>query len=283
MKYIRSFAAPLALSLALVAGACSTKDKGSDTLAADTALNNDLRLANQDSAAQPALTDVPAGSKTPTATKKTTGGGTGTKTVAKTPTPTKTTTPAGNTVTKTPAGSAGVVASIPSGSNITLTSNERVCTNTKRVGDRFTATVAETVTGAGGASIPSGAQAVVQVTSLKRSENANDEIIMGFNVISVTFGGKTYNVDATTQSAAVEKVRNQPKSKDAQKVAIGAAIGAAAGQVLGKDTKSTVIGAAAGAAAGTAVAVGTANYEGCVAQGGRIVVKLNNSMSVIAD
>ena len=279
MKYIRSFAAPLALSLALVAGACSTKDDASDTLASDSALNADLALANRDTAAQPGLSDVPAGG-TGTA-KKTTGGSTGTKTTTKTSTPTKTA--SGNVVTKTPSGSAGVVASIPSGSNITLTSNSKVCTNTHKVGDRFTANVAETVTGSGGASIPAGAQAVVQVTSLKRSENANDEIVMGFNVLSISFGGKTYNVDATTQSASVEKVRNQPKSKDAQKVAIGAAIGAAAGQVLGKDTKSTVIGAAAGAAAGTAVAVGTANFEGCVNPGARIVIKLNNSMSVIAD
>ena len=280
MKYIRSFAAPLALSLALFAGACSTKDKGSDTLASDSALSADLKLANQDSAAQPALTDVPSGGAAPAATKKTTGGSTGTKTT--TSTPTKTTTAAGNTVTKTPAGSAGVISSIPSGATIALTSNTKVCTNTHKVGDRFTANVAESVSGSGGASIPAGAQAVIQVTSLKRSENANDDIVMGFNVISLTFGGKTYNVDATTQSASIEKVRSSTKSKDLQKVAIGTAIGAAAGQVLGKDTKSTVIGAAAGAAVGTGAAVATANYEGCVNPGARIVVRLNNAMSVIA-
>jgi hypothetical protein len=274
MKYIRKFAAPLALSLALIAGACSSKDDASDTLAADTSLNNDLRLANQDSA-NPQLRDVAAG--TSTATKKTTGGGTGTKTT----TPTKT--PAGNTVTKTPAGSAGVIKSIPSGSTVTLTSNSKVCTNTHKVGDRFTANVASEVTGSGGATIPAGAQAVVQVTSLKRSENANDNVEMGFRVISISYGGKTYNVDATTQSAQVDKVRASSKSNDAKKVAVGAAIGAVAGQVLGKDTKSTVIGAAAGAAAGTGAAIATANYEGCVNPGARIVVRLDNAMSVVAD
>ena len=277
MKYIRMFAAPLALSLALVAGACSTKDDGADTLAADTSLNNDLALANRDSA-NPQLNDVAkTPTTTPTATKKTTGGGTGTKTT----TPTKT--PAGNTVTKTPAGSAGVIKSIPSGSTVTLTSNTKVCTNTHKVGDRFTANVASEVTGSGGATIPVGAQAVVQVTSLKRSENANDNVEMGLRVISISFGGKTYNVDATTQSAQVDKVRASSKGNDAKKVAIGAAIGAAAGQVLGKDTKSTVIGAAAGAAAGTGAAIATANYEGCVNPGARIVVKLDNSMTVVAD
>jgi hypothetical protein len=277
MKYIRLFAAPLALSLALVAGGCSSKDNANDTLAADTSLNNDLKLANSDSA-NPQLNDVAKGTTTtPTATKKTTGGGTGSKTTVASKTP------AGNTVTKTPAGSAGVIRSIPSGSTVTLTSNTKVCTNTHKVGDRFTANVAEQVTGSGGATIPQGAQAVVQITSLKRSENSNDNVEMGFRVISISFGGKTYNVDATTQSAQVDKVRNSSKGNDAKKVAIGAAIGAAAGQVLGKDTKSTVIGAAAGAAAGTGAAIATANYEGCVNPGARIVVRLDNAMTVVAD
>ncbi len=280
MKYIRSFATPLALSLALVAGACSGGDNNRDTLASDTSLNNDLRLANQDSAAQPQLRDDAAAGTAPAMTKKTTGGGTGTKTMTRTPT--RSTTPVGNTVTRTPAGSAGVIASIPSGSNITLTAASKVCTNTVKVGDSFMANVAESVQGSGGAMIPAGARAVVRITSLSRSENANDPIEMGFKVVSLTFGGKSYDVDATTQSADVSRVRNQPKKKDAQKIAIGAAIGAAAGQVLGKDTKSTVIGAAVGGAAGTAVAVGTANYEGCVNEGSRIVIRLNNSMTVIA-
>src|SRR4051812_18934464 len=63
-KYINRWCAPLALAVALTAAACS-KDKTSDTLAQDSSLNRDLQMANQDSTAQPALTDVPATS-TPT-------------------------------------------------------------------------------------------------------------------------------------------------------------------------------------------------------------------------
>jgi len=54
------------------------------------------------------------------------------------------------------------------------------------------------------------------------------------------------------------------------------------GQVIGKDTKGTVIGAAAGAAAGTAAAATTANYEGCVNDGGRIVITLTSPLSIKA-
>jgi hypothetical protein len=157
-----------------------------------------------------------------------------------------------------------------------------VCTNTNRVGQRFSATVSNTVTGSNGATIPAGATATVEITELNRSENANDPVKMGFRVVSVTFGGRTYPLDATTTSASVDRVRNQPKSKDVQKVVGGAAVGAIIGQVLGKDTKSTVIGAATGAAAGTAAAAATANYEGCVPTGGRITITLDNAATVQA-
>jgi hypothetical protein len=141
VQYIPRFSASLALSLALFAGACSKKD---DTAAADSALNKDIQLANRDTSAQPALTDVPAGTaanpapSTTTTTKTTT-------TTTKTPTTTKRTpttsvTSSGNTVTRNSAGTAAKVGTIPAGATLNLASNE-VCTNTFKVGQRFTASV----------------------------------------------------------------------------------------------------------------------------------------------
>ena len=103
---------------------------------------------------------------------------------------------------------------------------------------------------------------------------------MEFAVRSVSFGGRTYPVSATVADAQIDRVRTQPKDKDVQKVVGGAIVGAIAGQILGKSTKSTIIGAGAGAAAGAGVAVGTANYEGCVPDGGNIVVTLNGPLQV---
>lgn len=297
-KYISRWCAPLALLAALTAAAC-TDAKKSDSLAQDTSLNRDLQMANQDSAAQPALTDVPAtrtpSTAAPSAPAPTvrTPVRTNTRPIVRTPTPTRTTprptTPAaptttasGNTVTRGPSGSERRLGNIPAGSEISLTSNSRICTNTNRVGQRFSATVANSVEGSNGAVIPAGATASVEITELKRSENANDQIKMGFRVVSVSFGGRTYPVSATTTYANVDRVRNQPKNKDIQKVIGGAAVGAIIGQVLGHDTKATVIGAAAGAAAGTGAAAATANYEGCVPSGGRITITLDSSTQVQA-
>ena len=294
-KYISRFAGPLAISAALILGACS--DKKGDALAEDTSLNRDLQMANQDTTAQPALQDVPATgapSTAPVASAPTRtpprapsrSTGTPTRTPPRTTTPSApaapTRTASGNTVTRGSSGSERALGSIPAGSEISLSSNSRVCTNTHKVGQRFSATVSNTVTGSNGASIPAGATATIEITELSRSENANDPVNMGFRVVSVTFGGRTYAIDATTTYANVDRVRNQPKSKDVQKVVGGAAVGAIIGQVLGKDTKGTVIGAAAGAAAGTAAAAATANYEGCVPSGGRITITLDNAATVQA-
>jgi uncharacterized protein YcfJ len=120
------------------------------------------------------------------------------------------------------------------------------------------------------------------VTQLKRSENANDKIVMEFAVNSVTFDGKTYPLDATVSSATVTRVRDESKGKDAQKVATGAVIGAIAGKIFGKSTKATVIGGAAGAAAGAATAVGTANFQGCIDSGSSIVITLSSAATVRA-
>ena len=265
---------PIVVGAVMLLAACGgDKSKSDSALAADTSLNRDLSLAGRDTAAQPSLTDVPATSGTKSPATKTT-----TKTATKS---TSTKTKSGNTVTKT-TGGGGSVGTIASGTALNLRSNSEICTNTSKVGDKFTATLNESVSGSNGASIPAGSVVTLTVTRLKRSENANDPIVMEFAVNNVEVRGKTYALDASVSHADVARVRNQPKSADAKKVIGGAAIGAIAGQILGKNTKSTVIGAAAGAAAGAGAAAATANYEGCVRAGGNIVVTLSAPVQVTA-
>ena len=288
---IRRFGAPLAFSMVLALGACKSADKAPDSsLARDTALNKDLAMANKDTSAQPALKDVavtpPAAAPAPAPAAS--------RPAATTPKPKPAppkaapkstapkTTASGNTVTTGSAGSSGggSVGTIASGSSVALRSNSRVCTNTFTPGQSFTATVADAVSGTGGATIPAGATVNLEVVQLKRSENATDKILMEFAVKSVAFGGHTYPISATIGDTQIDKVRNEPKSKDVQKVVGGAIVGAIAGQILGKSTKATVIGAGAGAAAGAGVAAGTANYEGCVPDGGAINITLNSPVQV---
>ena len=271
----------LSICAVAVLAACGGDRSNTDSaLAIDTSMARDLALAGQDTAAQPQLTDVPAApsggaaTKTPTTTSRP---ATTTKSPSTKTTPTKTAT--GNTKTAG-TGTASRSGVISAGTALNVRANSDLCTNTHKVGDRFLATVNEAVVGSNGATIPAGATVTLTVTKLNRSENVNDPIEMEFSVDQVSFGGRSYSINGAVASLPVERVRNQPKSKDVQKVVGGAAIGAIAGQVLGKNTKSTVVGAAAGAAAGAATAAATANYEGCVRAGGNFVVRLSDAVTI---
>jgi hypothetical protein len=276
-KYTGRLLMPI-LAATLLAACGGDRSSADSALAADTSLNRDLALAGTDTGAQPSLTDVPAApagaAKTTPATKRP--AATGTK--AKAPTSTKTA--SGNTKT---AGTGTVSRSgtIAAGTALNVRADSKLCTNTHQVGNTFTATVNSPVSGTNGATIPAGATVTLRVTKLNRSENVNDPIEMEFEVVNVSFSGKSYSLAGSSVAGLdVQRVRNQPKSKDVQKVVGGAAIGAIAGQVLGKNTKSTVIGAAAGAAAGAGAAAATANYEGCINAGSNFVVNLGNTLTI---
>jgi hypothetical protein len=291
---ITRIATPILFVFTLGLGACKQGDRPEDALAQDTSLAHDLSLANADTMAQPQLQDVPAIAtpatvpaeqatrvvQKPTTTRnprRVATTRTSPQPVEKTPAVTEN----GNTVTESSnTGSARGFGTIASGSEISLYSGQRVCTNTYAVGDKFTASVAQSVEGSNGVAIPAGATAVIELTSLKRSENANDNIEMEFVVRSISFNGTTYPVNAAVTNAQVDKVRNGDASNDGRKVATGAVIGAIAGQIFGHKTKSTVIGAATGAAAGAVIAGATGKYDGCVPNGGRISLKLTQSITV---
>ncbi|MEO7996411.1 MAG: hypothetical protein ABI852_03140 [Gemmatimonadaceae bacterium] len=274
-QYIRPSRTLLALLCATTVAATACGDKKADTaLSADSALGRDLAMAARDTTVQPQLKDVPvtppAAEPKPAATRP--------KPRPTAPKPTPSAPPA---ATPTPAKPAeAVTGTVASGTTLSFTNNSKVCTNTNHVGDKFTADLAESVPASNGVSIPAGSVGTFEITEAKTAKNSNDQTYMKVRLISVQYGGRTYPVESTMQTASTTRVRGASKSTDAKKVAGGAIIGAIAGQIIGKDTKGTVIGAAAGAAAGTAAAAATADYETCLNGGGSVVVKLDSPATV---
>lgn len=295
----RNLRAPIAfIAVAALAALAACKDtkKADDALAQDTSLTKDLALANKDTASQPQLNDVPVSPTPAPAASEPAPAAVARRTIVRTlprpakaptkttpaPEPTERVTASGNTERVTTAGSEKPLGVVSSGSEIALSSGQRVCTNTNAVGDRFTAQIADPVMGANGTVIPVGATATVEISNLQKSQSAGDKIEIGLRVLSVSFGGKTYPVTAETTYAQVDRVRAESRSDDTKKVVIGAAIGAVLGQILGHKTKSTVIGAGAGAAAGAVAAGRNANYDGCVPIGGRITIRLAEPLTIQA-
>ena len=157
------------------------------------------------------------------------------------------------------------------GASFSLASQQRICSASNRAGDRFVATVSNTIAGDGGATIPAGSNVVLEVASV--SENG-----ISFTVHSVELNGRNYPVTGDVYSTGdLEKVRLNPES-DAKKVAGGAAVGALIGQIMKKNTKGTVIGAAAGGAAGAVAAKMTAKYDNCLPVGAPMRLTLSNAL-----
>lgn len=173
-----------------------------------------------------------------------------------------------------------VAGTVEPGTRLAFANGAKVCSNTVAVGDRFVAELSNAVSASNGISIPAGATGTFEVTEAKTARNSNDPTRLMMRLVSVQFGGRTYPVESTVQTAGTERVRSETKGSDTKKVAGGAILGAIAGQVLGKGTKGTVIGAVAGAAAGSAAAAATANYDTCLNRGARIEVMLDAPLTL---
>ena len=270
----------LLATLSLVAvTACGGKDADTATLNADSTLGRDLAMATD--SVQPQLADVPAppaptpvevAPVPPPAPKPAPKPRPAPKPVAPAPTPAPAPAPAPAPVPIT-----GVVAS---GATFRFVTSGKVCSNTVTVGEAFSASLTESVPASNGLMIPEGAKGTFEVVEAQTAKNSNDQTMLTVRLVSVTYDGRTYPLNATVQSTSAERVRSASKGTDAKKVAGGAILGAIAGQVLGKNTKGTVIGAAAGAAAGTAAAAATANFDTCMNAGASIRATLDAPVTV---
>jgi len=275
------FMTVVAASFALAAlAACGGDKRGDAALSGDTALGRDLAMAAGDSLAQPKLEDVPVTPPpAPVVESPTTPAPTPRPTPAR-PRPTPPATKPATTPAAAPTPAKPTTGTIAAGTTLSFAANTKVCSNTVKVGDKFTAPLSQAVSGSNGAEIPAGALGTFEVIESKTAKNSNDSTSLKVRLLAVTIDGESYPVESTLQTASTERVRSATKGTDAKKVAGGAVIGAIAGQIIGKSTKGTVVGAAAGAAAGTAAAAATADYDTCLNNGAAITVTLNSPVTV---
>lgn len=169
---------------------------------------------------------------------------------------------------------------LPVGFELELEAGQRICTNTSRIGDGFSARIADDVVGPLGTVIPKGTSATGEILSLTKNNGENGKSPIGIRIESITIDGRTYPVSSQVTYARLNKSRTRSRGGNAGKVAAGAGIGAVLGQVLGRNAKSTVIGAAGGAVAGAVVAARTRDFEACVPEGGRIRAELTEPLKI---
>lgn len=174
-----------------------------------------------------------------------------------------------------------VTSTAPAGTTFAVSLNETISTDKNTAGDGFTATLVEAILDSdGNVLVPSGATVRGRVTSVQKSGNVGQTAVINVAFESISFGGKSYPLDASVIEANPEKKTRQSTQQQAGKVAAGAAAGAVIGRVLGKDTKSTIKGAVIGAAAGTAIAMGTSDVDAVLRAGSQMRIRLDGPISV---
>lgn len=171
--------------------------------------------------------------------------------------------------------------SVGVGTNMSVTLNETLSTETNHPGDSFTATVQQAITDSdGNVVIPAGAVVRGRVTQVQKSGRVGETAVMNLAFESVSFGGNSYSLDASVVQANPQRKSRESTGEQVGKVAAGAAAGAILGRVLGKSTGSTVKGAVIGAAAGTAIAMGTADVDAVLPAGSTMVIRVDSPVTV---
>jgi len=174
-----------------------------------------------------------------------------------------------------------VTSTVGIGTTLSVTLDQTLSTETNQAGDGFTATLEEPVYAPDGAVLfPAGAIVRGRVVQIQKSGRVGETAMLNLAFEAISFGEKSFPLDASVVSANPERVSRQTGGQTAGKVAAGAAAGAILGRVLGGSGKSTVKGAVIGAAAGTAIAMGTADVDAVLRQGSVMVIKVDAPIEV---
>jgi hypothetical protein len=169
--------------------------------------------------------------------------------------------------------------SLPVGTVFALAAQDSISNRTNIVGDPVRAVSAQDVVDARGrVVIPAGAEFEGVITAIKEAENPGDAGTLAIAFNQVRFGGKTYAIDAMSDSLATERQGRGITGGDAAKVGVGAAAGAVLGGLITKDTKGAVVGGVVGAAAGAGVAGATKDADILLPAGALVRIVLNSPM-----
>lgn len=171
--------------------------------------------------------------------------------------------------------------SIPTGTTLHLTLNQELGTESSKVGDTFTATVATALRAQNGALVvPEGAIVHGRVTALKESDNATEQAAIRLDFDRININGRDYPLQARIEQADV-KQEGESRNETIKKAGIGAAAGAVLGAIIGEGDLGKILGGAAiGAAAGTVVSLGMGDVNASLPAGTDLTIRTTSAVQL---
>jgi uncharacterized protein YcfJ len=177
-----------------------------------------------------------------------------------------------------------VTYTIASGTRLDLTINDELSSRKNKAGDTFTAKVYQDVRDpAGNVVIEEGSTVNGVVVAVMPAPIRRTPGTLTLALTTVETVGRTFPISATIDSVQTEHRRQPIDTRDAGKVAVGAAAGAVVGQVISKNTKGTVIGAVVGGIAGAGVAAETKDLDIVLPDDAHIMVTITSPLKIALD
>jgi hypothetical protein len=173
-------------------------------------------------------------------------------------------------------GRAEEISTVPAGTVLVFSLDERVSTQTHAPGDEFSATLMSDVTDSEGAAVLlEGSPSRWVVT---QASEGDDQSVLAVELGAVRLGGSWVPLVAEVVSADLDVDERDSDGETAAKIGIGAAAGAILGQVVGGDAGSTLVGAGVGTAVGAVVALSTRDGSATLPAGSSITVRLKEPL-----
>jgi hypothetical protein len=165
---------------------------------------------------------------------------------------------------------------VPSGTDLVLTLETPVSSETAKPDQPVRATVAKPVVVSGMEVIPVGATVTGAVVSAERSGKVKGlaSIALRFNEVVVM------NTPYRISTARILREAEATKGEDAKKIGIGAGVGTAIGAIAG-GKKGAAIGAGIGGGAGTGVVLATRGKEVTIPAGATLRTEITETVRII--
>jgi hypothetical protein len=157
--------------------------------------------------------------------------------------------------------------SVPAGTTVQATLDQRLTTAETNVNDTFTMTLTTPILSADRVTvIPEGARIAGRVTAVRRSLDAATPAILRLEFNTIQWGNRSFPFQAEIAETQVQR-----EGRTADDALRGAAAGAAAGAVIGtiirRDVRGALTGAAIGAGAGTVISLGMSDQDAVLEPG----------------
>ena len=171
---------------------------------------------------------------------------------------------------------------LPTGSVVTVSLDQPVGTKTSKVGDTFSATVAEPIVASNGQTVvPAGSKVYGKVTGLQDSDNVGQKAAIRLDFERINVNGVERPFEANITATNLQTQKEETRDETLKKAGIGAAAGAVLGAVIGGGDISKILGGAAiGAAAGTVISLGGGDVEAVLPAGSKMTLQTTQQVAM---